>query len=428
MTPLTQRLKDAPWASEWPEGAVFGEINDKPQPSAWAPSYLEWSLLSAQKVMRAITEEGAPSVSVEQVHRTLNQLEEWTVRQRAFLTWPATPLGFARALVRSVEAKDEAVAVVVATYPAFCERMLEEARLLEPSLPEYTSLLGVKGYRKVVRSKPEPLSPGPSSPAPEAAVQAAKPESPVEPARSAPQADLPESPLRPDVSNARRVTRAQPVEKAEPSPLLLDWLERAESIYEPVLARQFIDQKIKENVQAHAGTPWHWFDQVFYPALLSLPEKKMGRLLELWPSQTQFKPGPKDRHNSIPSWFDTARPWVLFRDAGQDRQDLLVKGGFAALLDTSSLVPEEMPGFLEQLSSFAKGKSRVFSQRLHLWESLGGKLDEPMPDNELLSKAQVSTVREWVLAQDQESWKEAMEGAAPSLPASSRFQRGPGLR
>ena len=442
MNPITKRLAEAVWAQEWPEGAVFGEANGLPTPSSWLTHAMEWSWNSTQKVVRALTVEAAVPVSLEQAHRTLTQLEEWTVRNRSMLTWPATPLGFARALVHSVSVGDEAVAAVIGCYPAYCENVLEQARALDPKIPDFTRVFGLNGYRKAAPKTPAEQPPeaaevtaAPSEPAvaaPEATPAPVAPDLAPAVAQEPVEAPLvPEAPAeapaqRAFVPASRRQERAAspPV---PPSPWLMGWVEKLGEFTQPVLAMQFLDQKVKESVHAHRGTGWQWFDQVFLEALFSLPEKEMGVLLEHWPSHTKFRPSMVDSTGKLSEWFDQRRLWGLWRDAGPERQVLLATGGMAKLVDGGAIYPEDMPDFFGRITMYAKNNPRSFRQRFQLWESLGGKLDEPVPSSPLLESQNVTTVREWILAQDNAEWKNVLETLSPDAPVvRSRFGRGPG--
>lgn len=437
MIPLSKRLAEAAWASEWPAGAVLGETNALPTPSDWVPHALEWPRNNALKVIRALTVEGATPVSLEQAHRVLNQLEEWTERQRAILTWPASPLAFARALNHSASVGDEGVAVVVSCYPAYCERMLEEARTLDPRLPEFTHIFGLKGYRKAPRVSP-PVQPS-SEPAPAEPPSAEKPaDAPAElpfPHRAtepvvAERASASAEPVDRAPSAGRRQERqapTSPVAPPTPSPWLMKWVEQLEGFPQPVLASEFLNQKVKDSVNTHRGSEWQWFDQVFLEALFSLPEKEMRQLLDHWPTHTKFKPSPTDNPNKLARWFDQKRLWAWWRDAGPERQGLLATGGLARVIDGASIYQEDMPDFLGHITMYTKKNSTAFRQRLQLWESLGGKLDEPIPSSPLLDSQNVGTVREWILAQENKEWASVLETVAPEVHAPPRrFPRGPG--
>lgn len=446
MNSLSKRLSESSWADEWPAGAVFGEVEGWQQPSSWLPHAMEWYWTNSQKVVRALTVEGALPVPLDLAHRTLDQLEEWTVRNRTILTWPATPLSFARALVHSVTVGDGTLATVIASYPAYCERMLDEARVLDPKIPEFTSVFGLKGYRKVPRSPaPEPVA-APESPVVEQPVGSSPEVAAAPPSAPAPSVAPPSAPAAP-VQAEKPAVEAPPVKAAEkpasqfprrsaapapetpvvPSPLLMGWVKKLEDYTHPVLASQFLDQQVKDSIHASQGPAWPWFDQVFLPALFTLPEKEMSQLLDHWPSHTKFKPTLIDHSSKLSEWFDQKRLWAWWRDAGPERQTLLANGGLAKIIDGSAISVEDMPDFLGRITMYAKTNSRSFRQRLQLWESLGGKLDEPIPSSPLLEAENVTTVRQWIVAQNNAEWNSVLETVAPEEPAPRRsFGRGPG--
>lgn len=419
MLPLPTRISQASWSLEWPAGAEFGQ--GIPLSKQSLPPGLAWPWDRASTVLAALSGEGE-AVPLDMAHQLLDSLDAWTRKSRAFLTWPATAPGFAAALVNSARTQDVDAIAVLAAYPDFCQRMMEQARALDPSLPTLAGLYGLAaGGRRLDRSRP-------ADPARPAARPAQSPE-----AASVAPADRPvrSSDAAPETA-ADRPTRAPKAPASPPSPpapFLLEWVARIQKTTEPAIARQALDQSLKSTLSSHAGNGWSWFDRVLLPEIVKLTPSDLSALLSVWPRQSRFVP------DSPVEWMDQPRFWVLLREAGPVRRDLLAEGGLAHLVDFSRTDAAMRFEMATKMLPFTARSPEAFKQRLAMWQSFGGDLDEApsaaSQDVDLSSSSAPSqTVRQWIIEQDNAEWNAILaEGAAPEPPAQeSRFRRpgGPG--
>ena len=368
--PFPHRLQAAIWAAEWPLGASFGI--GTPLPQQECPVNLTWAWSRTKSVMDALAGDGDP-VPLDSAHRLLDELERWTAMHNAFLTWPATPLGFARALHNSARNQDPALMVVLVAYPQFCERMLAAAHLIEPSLPAHVAAL--LGRPEAVRPRPAP----PRAPPPPSAAEAEPPEA---------------------------------------LPLVRSWAKALEEVgTQPALARQCLDQQIKALT---VDRDWKWFERTLLPALLALSSPELERIVAAWPPHQRFVP------NDAEAWVDQPRFWRELKGAGADVREVMMTRGFAACIDLDEAGPTVRLGMLTKMMPFARS-AQVFSLRLKMWQSLGGDLDadaRPPEDADARTPEGVSrTARQWIETMENPEWNKAMEELKSGLQRA-RFVRG----
>lgn len=390
--PLPHRLNEASWASEWPLLPQFGGGHPPSQSSL--PDSMGWAWQTATSVRSAIDGTGNP-VPLDVAHRFLDELENWTARHRALLTWPATPLSFARALVASAQQNDPTLAAVLVAYPDYCQNILDQARSVDPSLPGMGDLFRSAGPSPMVGAAPI----APTDPRVAAASPAAAP---------AP-APAPATPRR-----AR-----QEIVPSEPPAFLIEWASKLASEQEPALARHYLDQQIKSSVSKFDGTPWQWFSRVLFPGLAALPAEQLQAVVDSWPSHNRFV--PPDPVKVV----DSAPFWIVLRDAGNERREIFTNGGLAAMLNLDDVSAGTKLEMATKMFPFVAKKPSAFRQRLRLWMSLGGDLDEHVaPD--AVEGLSATSAREWISQQKNEEWNAVMDGLHP-VPSGTRFgRRGPG--
>lgn len=380
--PLPVRLTAASWLQEWPPGAVLGEGSVEELASAG----IAWHLHTQARIVRALVPqelraagEDPTPVSLDQAHRLLDSLEEWTQRHRAFLTWPPTTEAFCQALLRSLREHDGRAFAVVAAYPAFCQFQFRKMHASNPEFPLLEEALG--------RARPS-----------RAPVSIEKVEKAGPPASAA--------------------------EQEGPPDFLLEWVRVVEAAREPALARQALDQKIKE-LSGQAGVQgWSLFEKVLLPGLAKLEPAGLSALCDAWPSAQRFVP------TDPVAWVDQARFWAMMRDAGDDRRRLLLSRGLSRLVDVEDLSDATRLQMLVKMLPFTAKKPVLFAQRLEFWKSLGGSLDAQadsaalLPDDPEIRGAQ--TAREWISLHENPDWNAELLKSSP--PQESRFRRSsPGM-
>ena len=444
MKSLPQRISDAVWASEWPAGAELGV--GIPLAKQALPQELDWPWERARSVLQAIGGESSP-VPLEVAHQFFDDLESWTVRHRAFLSWPPTPEGFANALVHSAKTKDIGVVGLLAVYPGFCHEMLEKARRSDPSYPPLGGLFGdaARGYAPrpprpaavLEEAAGEPkASPEPSeAPAPATASPSRVSSPPAVPEPAHPKASTPvPEPVRQEsgrTESARSPYRPEkPVPKVvtPPAEFLLKWVEKAKESAPSSTIRQALDHQIKTALGTAGVNPWTWFDKTLLPELIKLPEQDLALLLDHWPAHNRFSPP------DAVEWVDRTRFWGLMRDAGPDRRAILCEGGLAKLVNVDSISNEARLEMATKMFPFTANKAEPFRQRLALWSSLGGELDAPVRPaaesaDESLRYQEMTSLRKWVAEQGDNEWNSVLESLAAPAPSTApeRFRRmGPG--
>lgn len=421
MIPLPHRISQAVWSVEWPSGAEFG--TGIPLAKSAVPSNLEWPLDRAQGVLAALSGDGA-AVPLDVAHQLLDSLETWTRNNRALLTWPPTPTGFANALVHSARANDISVVAVIASYPDFCKRMLDQARELEPSLPTLGGLFGPRASERRYERRAA-VTPAPT-PAEGSSVPAAStPAAPSEPAPSSAKAPAAERPAE----RSPRGERAPKPAPAPPAQFILDWVSLIKKEDQPALARQKLDQEIKSALAGQSGGAWAWFDRTVFPELAKLPTGDLELLVNTWPSHNRFTP------DAPVEWVDQTRFWVVMRDAGPERREILANGGLANVVNFERTDASERFEMATKMFPFSSKKADLFRQRLRLWQSFGGDLDEvvaaPVDDVSLsLASQEPQTVRQWVEQHNDAEWDSVLESLRREVVVESegRFRRGPGPR
>lgn len=389
-SPFPHRLTAAAWAAEWPPGAHWGE--GVALSRELLPPALRWPWQAAREVLAAVDGSG-PSVPLDRAHGLLESLENWTVNHRAFLAWPPTPHGFAQAILASVRSQDQGLMAVLAAYPGFCERMMAEARLVDPAVPPLSNVFSREALAQRVAAKKSRTPSTPSAQAP-AAATAAPEKTPSEPV------------VRPSA----------PAVAPEPPPeFLVKWAQHVKEQPEPAVARQWLDTQVKQALDTHGASAWSWFDRVLYPGLTRLEVKDLEALVDVWPSHTQFAPPHPV------NWIDQARFWVLMRDAGPDRREILSTRGLAAMINGSQWNATDRFEMLEKMVAFVSKKQEGFRQRLSLWISMGGSLEGPA-FQEGKAYEGGKTVRQWIEGHGNPEWKDVLERMnAPST--ESRFRR-----
>lgn len=384
MKPLPQRLSEAVWATEWPLSPSFGA--GQPLPQEVLPSSMGWAWNAANSVRSAMDGTGSP-VPLDLAHRFLDELEDWTMRHRAVLSWPATPLAFGRALALSVRQADPAVVSVLVAYPDYCQQVLKAAREMDSSIPLIEELFSsVQSGPSVALPTKEP-APKPPSPAAKEVV-------------------VPKRAKEPDVA---------------PPEFLVSWAKEVLGQKEPALARQYLDSKIKQEIAPlDQGKAWQWFSRTVFPGLARLEPEHLQALVDAWPSHNRFAP-----RNPV-KLVDSAPFWIVMRDAGKDRREILCNGGLASVMDFSGLTAETRLEMATKMFPFVARQPGAFRQRLQLWMSLGGDLDAHADPSEI-EGVDAATTREWIVQQENEGWNAMLESLSPS-PQESRFvRRGPGV-
>ncbi len=401
MTPLPSRISQAIWAVEWPSGAEFG--TGTPLARQSIPHNLEWPWDRAQGVLAALSGAGEP-VQLDVAHQFLDGLETWTRNNRALLTWPPTAQGFANALVHSARTNDVGVVAVLAAYPDFCHQMMEQAREVDPSLPSLSGLFGRQAPARRYEARPS----APPAGAPQATAPEAEAPAPV----SSPVAA--ERPARPE-----RAPRPAPT---PPAPFVLEWVDAIKKESQPALARQMLDQQLKSTLSANKGNAWTWFDRTVFPELVKLPVEDLELLLNTWPAHNRFTP------EAPAEWVDQTRFWVLMRDAGPERREVFASGGLANVVNLERTDAATRFDMATKMFPFASKKAELFRQRLRLWQSFGGDLDEPVAvdagDVDLSSASKAAqTVRQWVEEQNDPEWDGVLQKMTQESVSESRFRR-----
>lgn len=385
MHPLPKRLSDAVWATEWPLKPSFGEGNPPPQEAF--PSSMGWAWNAAHSVRSAIDETGSP-VPLDLAHRFLDELEGWTMRHRAALSWPATPLAFGRALTLSARQGDPTVVSVLVAYPNYCQEMLRLAHAADASVPLIDQLFF-----------PDQANPAPLS----------NETSPL--AADSVQKDSLASPSRQTRPPARDVEQ-----DAAPPQFLVSWAKEVLEQKEPALAKQYLDTEIKKKITSlESGKAWQWFSRTVFPGMARMDPEQLQALVNAWPPHNRFAPRNPVR------LVDSAPFWVVMRDAGKERREILCNGGLASIMDFSGLTPETRLEMATKMFPFVARQPNAFLQRLQLWMSLGGDLDAHA-DPSQIEGVDATTVREWIVQQDNEGWNAILESLSPS-PQGSRFLR-----
>ena len=428
MPSLPSRISQADWAAEWPAGAEFGQ--GIPLSKQALPAAFSWQWDMANSVLAAISGEG-PSVQLDVAHQFLDSLETWTRNNRALLTWPPSPTGFANALANAARIQDTSVVAVLAAYPEFCQKMMEQARQLDPSLPRLGGLFreAAAGYYREQRpANPAPVAPteheAPSQ-SPEPVVAAPEPSAPVaEIERPAPVRDRTVQNRGPSGSRQERAVRV-PAPLGPPADFLVEWILSIKKEDQPALARQKLDSQIKSVLSAHDGNAWSWFDRVLFPEIIKLPAKDIELLAATWPSHSRFTP------ESPVDWVDQSRFWVMLRDTGPERREVLSQGALASLVNMERANANTRYEMATKMFPFAARKSDVFRQRLGLWMSFGGNLDEETVAASETSDVDLSspsvptqTVRQWVEAQNDNEWNTVLQSMSDEVVSGPRFRRG----
>lgn len=400
MIPLPARISKAIWAVEWPAGAEFG--SGTPLAKQSLPHNLEWPWDRAQAVLSALSGAGEP-VQLDMAHQFLDSLETWTRNNRALLTWPPTAQGFANALVHSARTNDVGVIAVLAAYPDFCHQMMEQARGMDPSLPPLTGLFGRHAPPRRYETRP---SASIASMAPE--TEASAPDRAVAPSA---------------VERPARTERAPRPAPAPPAPFVVEWVDAIRKESQPALARQMLDQQLKSALSSNKGNAWTWFDRTVFPELIKLPVEDLNLLLNTWPPHNRFVP------DSPAEWVDQTRFWVLMRDAGPDRREVLANGGLANVVNLDRTDSSTRFDMATKMFPFSSKKAELFRQRLRLWQSFGGDLDEPVAvdagDVDLSSASKApQTVRQWIEEQNDPEWDAVLQNMANEAVSESRFRRG----
>lgn len=399
MTPLPTRLNQALWAAEWPgfpEGTQFGE-GAPSAPGRLLPA-LTWAWQASLTVVNAINGSGEPQ-NLDKVHRFFDDLENWSAHHRAHMTWPPTAEGFVRAMRYSVDNKDERVIPVLLAYPAFCVRMLATAQGAGPKTVEELLSSWLIPSPPIVEAKTQPS---------------------VDTARKG----------APPVRNASKRETASPRFQASDKPaatphltsgaglLVKGWLDNASSIGEAALAREALDQTIKNALQKQEA--WSWFDRELFPALVETSVEDIRKLLLLWPNNRTFSPADPL------AFVQQTRFWALLRDAGDERRQVLMEEVLPKLVDGDSWDSSQRLAMLKEMLPRVAGRADAFEQRAKLWLAWGGSLDAPViaegaegAESDSFTVTEPETAKGWIESRNDAAWNTRLSEMTPPTPSRS---------
>lgn len=396
---LSSRLKDAPWLHDWPRNGLDIEMGQgyAPLPSRF-PETLQGDFRENQKIMLAFSKEDAEPVSLNAFHDFLDKLERFSAlpEVQKEMTWPPTEEGFAKAITQAaLNPENGSVCIaVMQAYPAYFSMVFSRARKKDKSIDFDFPIIAqteLKEPEAVVNAPPPPYSPSaePASPRKEEGVQKGKPE--VE---------------RPLFSAAEVKSAHDLVEK------LLEILP----LNAPIPAHVF------DMAVTAAGTDkWSFASGPLLGEISKRSPEEFKLLIENWPETARIPV-----QNPV-EWMDRALFWKIIKETPSENREMLMKEGVSKIIEGDHVAPTVRLQMLSKMLPFTAKREDLFKERVHLWMSLGGSLDQPCAVNENDSSLlQATTAREWISNNNNSLWEKAMPSFEKKREVNARFIRRPG--
>lgn len=387
---IAKMMSEKPWRSSWP-ASIVEEGSEALLPDVpWKGQIARY-----RKIFQALDGKEGASCSVSDARELLQRMEQWSERHAAYFSWPPTQDGWARAVWATMEEPQgkEDMAWLWAVYGPSVRLAMSEKPAPQAWAVSLLRSIAPDPAPAVAPAVPPPAGAGKDAP-------------PAEPKLAAKEAPAKERELSPEVRRTR------------------EWIERLLSDLstskEPdgVISEKF-DRAVKEAIETHAHEGANriagWIEYTFLPAIVSLDAGKMSMLADLWPaSQSRSFIDPQKTVSS-------KRFWAVLEEPTEDARAVLVGRILPTIIDASEWSSSQRYAMAVEMLSWTKRRPAVFRERLRLWQSWGGRLDDaeapPAPDGNMFSKAKMApeTVEAWIRKQDIAEWS-----AAISQPRSQR--------
>jgi hypothetical protein len=393
-------MKDKTWRSAWPEDIVEVVENSALPDVSWKGQIAKY-----RRVFQAMMGVEGVNSSLSEISDLTRRMERWSDRHDVYFSWPPTMEGWSRAVWATLgepQGKDD-MAWLIAGYGPSLRLALSE----RPSPTSWSVSLQAALAPAIIVKDSLPVAPAPQSNPPTASHVAVTDASPRAPRRRSIDAASAKS----HFEESKEVLET----RAWISLLLKEFINS--DAPQGLLIEKF-DREIKDRVEARAQSGQKreagWLEYEFIPAIAALSAEKLETLVDLWSvSHSKSFIDPQKT-------LSGKRFWAILEGIEPPARGIFVNQVLPKLIDSSEWSSSTRYKLATEMLAWTKARPEAFEERLSLWQSWGGRLDDaeaaPASDGNRFSKVTTTpeTVEAWIKGNNVPAWNQVMERAPRS--------------
>ena len=404
---LKHRLIESVWSQDWPtqgdeDSSAYAPLlgaGYPPLPSRFPPEYRAEQELN-HKIVMALAGAGSESISLQESHAFLDRLESFMeipeVQQS--MTYPPSAEGFAKALTQIAQHPEHGLLcmTLLQAFPEYVFKVFAEARKKDKQWTIDFPFAEPLTSPAVVMA--------PSAPAEQEVLPSAQPTVAAEK----------EKPARVQTPEKKVVFSEKQTKEAH-------------RLVEKLIEILPINVGIPQNLISMAATAanmdlWSFFSGPLLSEITQRPHEEFKVLVENWPSAQRIEV------QDPVEWMTRNQFWLIVKNTSDENRELFMKEGLGKMVDMDLIYPNIRLQMLSKMLPYASRNETLFKERINLWLSLGGNLDETCTVNENDSSLlRANSAREWIENSNNALWNEVMPTFEVKREISAKFKRSPAL-
>lgn len=418
---ISVRIKEGMWKDAFPPfGAKIG--NGQPLERISATWGDMWSKVEAHdKVCKVLGQsfgksndnEKVKPVSLEEMHKTLDDIENWIAQYGNILTYPSSSLAWKKAIKQTMEDNDlDSLLVLSAAFPEQFKETISGITLADNRSGKWLSTIKIKPELDPKAEKdlidkflslPEGLEKPVVAPANEE-IKPIKDNDTVKPEIE--QNVQPIGEVEPEKVEVKKIFFTK--ESTELSNYLIETLtELSKNGKDRAVNREMLDSKLKSwvNDPEHNIEMTDFFEEQLCSAIVQMPMSNLDDFSLFWSSNKKLP------MRDALSFLTSPKFWGLMKYPDEKEKEFILDTLLPSLLTISNLKFLDKYTLGKEILKPVKKNEEVFRSRLNFWCAIGGSPTESKPrvqpnDDLFVNSNNIEEIslNNWIIKQKNDMW------------------------
>lgn len=293
------------------------------------------------------TDERVKPVSLEEMDKTIDILENWVAKNGHILTFPPSSFAWKKAVEQTIIDNDiDSLVVLVAAFPQQIKETISKIKLTDNKASKWLSTIQLKTEEELNPEKQKEIL----------------------------DKNLSINPITP-IKEERKAHFSK--EENDLFEYLIEvFKDLRNNGKENSVNKENLDAKIKEWLNKEGQTVLinDLFEEALYGAIIKMPLNDLETFAKFWPGNKKFKIA-----DSL-SLFSSPKFWGLMKYPENAERTYLLDNLLPALITISDLPFSMKYQIGKEVLTPVKKNPEIFRQRLSFWSAIGGSLNDTKPN------------------------------------------------